>query len=371
MEITKEKNIITYFFEDEKRKFTLDLLTLEVKENNTILTNYPRLLEGCAFYYHFENNFIRKVSYLVFSNSFSQKEFILETISFLEKMDSLGFCFDDVRFIYEHLDLFRKIKINGSFKTFFEEGNTEYISNNQLIQYLFKNLFNKHNFTNDIRESLSEIYLRTNEDYLKYICKQEENQFIHFLYNWSSMAIDFFTVCQDLNYDYKKEKNIFFAYCKIKKQKEILENEKNNRILMESDKSELIFEDDEYIVIVPKSVSDFIDEANQQKNCIYTNYLEEVVDGATDIVFIRRKSQIAKSLLTCEVSPNYVLKQVLYHFNNEMTDKSKEYPFVIKYQEYLMSLPDYDGNFEKPFNYTEEEYWNWNNDDEEDNDEDN
>lgn len=63
----------------------------------------------------------------------------------------------------------------------------------------------------------------------------------------------------------------------------------------------LNFSDDNFEVFIPNSKEDFIDEANQQHNCVFRTYYPDVVSGKLFIVFVRRKDNPTHSYITCEI----------------------------------------------------------------------
>lgn len=85
--------------------------------------------------------------------------------------------------------------------------------------------------------------------------------------------------------------------------------------------SKNIFKTKHYIIIPPKTRKEFISEASQQGNCVYTNYYEKYASGKCDIYFMRRVNSVNKSLVTVEVRNNKVVQSLIK--GNEMPDKSE------------------------------------------------
>ena len=92
----------------------------------------------------------------------------------------------------------------------------------------------------------------------------------------------------------------------------------------------------EYEYIVPLTTEDVVEEADQQSNCLVNaNYMQRVIDGASTLVFMRKKKDIDHSFITMEiygdairqaylasnVSPSYTMKTEIAkyakHFNLE------------------------------------------------------
>lgn len=86
------------------------------------------------------------------------------------------------------------------------------------------------------------------------------------------------------------------------------------------DEMEKVFGD--YCFIYPKCTQDIKDEAVQQNNCV-ASYIKKVIDGESHILFLRKKEQPDKSLVTIEVR-NGKIVQALQRFNHPLTDEQKE-----------------------------------------------
>lgn len=81
-------------------------------------------------------------------------------------------------------------------------------------------------------------------------------------------------------------------------------------------KFNLHFSNDLFEVIIPQNKQDFVDEATEQHNCVFRAYYPMVIDCETLVVFIRRKEDINKSFITCEINPhNGEIKQCLKKYN--------------------------------------------------------
>lgn len=88
-----------------------------------------------------------------------------------------------------------------------------------------------------------------------------------------------------------------------------------------------------YVALVPFTAEEFLNEADQQSNCVYRSYTDRVADGSTNIVFIRHKDDLKKSVVTCEVR-NGVIWQYLAKHNNSVNNQEL-LDFKEKYQEHL------------------------------------
>lgn len=86
-----------------------------------------------------------------------------------------------------------------------------------------------------------------------------------------------------------------------------------------------------YTVIVPQTSQDIKDEAVQQHNCV-ASYIDGVIDGKCQIVFLRHKAEPEKSLVTVEVRGNCVV-QALQTYNQPLTKEQAD--IIDHYETYL------------------------------------
>jgi len=99
----------------------------------------------------------------------------------------------------------------------------------------------------------------------------------------------------------------------------------------------LFFETDEFITVIPHTIEDMINEGRQQQNCIGRLFVDAIIAEYTNIVFIRKKNDIDKSLISCEVYNNGLIAQFLKAHNSRVyPELDKEYyEFQQAYQEHL------------------------------------
>lgn len=79
---------------------------------------------------------------------------------------------------------------------------------------------------------------------------------------------------------------------------------------------------DEYAFIYPKCIQDIKDEAVNQSNCV-ASYVQKVIDGNCDILFLRKKDMPNKSLVTIEVRNNKIV-QAKQRYNYQVTSEQQE-----------------------------------------------
>lgn len=97
--------------------------------------------------------------------------------------------------------------------------------------------------------------------------------------------------------------------------------------------SKLYFEDDTYLVRIPRGKADFIREGEENNNCVGTfNYYELMLQKQLFVVFIREKVNPDKAFITCEVSPRGKILQYLGRGNVEVPAADN---FKKRYQAFL------------------------------------
>lgn len=128
------------------------------------------------------------------------------------------------------------------------------------------------------------------------------------------------------------------AYAELYKNYMVNKDAIDNKALAEwNDLPSLAFETDELCVVIPKTVEEFKQEGNSQSNCVYTMYLQKVVESKTRVVFIRQKSNPDESYITCEVDKNGIIRQYLTRYNYEPQEENA-IKFKRLYQDYLNSV---------------------------------
>lgn len=100
-----------------------------------------------------------------------------------------------------------------------------------------------------------------------------------------------------------------------------------------NDIPELYYENDTYIMRPLLTKEEFHEEAEAQHNCVEWAYLEKVIDGSTHVVVIRRKDNPSKSLITCEISNQFRIRQYYGRYNTD--PKRAEAQFRTELSKYL------------------------------------
>lgn len=112
--------------------------------------------------------------------------------------------------------------------------------------------------------------------------------------------------------------------------KVIIENENKIRELEN-------YEDDNFVIVVPKKLSDFTDEGRQQNNCVGYYYHSSIEKGLNLIFFVRKKDNPEKSYMTCRYYvPTHSIDECRY--KNNHTVYGEDIDFVYKIGERITEI---------------------------------
>lgn len=111
---------------------------------------------------------------------------------------------------------------------------------------------------------------------------------------------------------------------------------------LKSDKNEIGFSDN-YCVIVPSEAEDLVRESDSLGHCVQ-EYCEDVANGSTYILFLRRADKPDKPYVTMEVTKRYRLVQVKARKNEPATLEAQKY--VRKWAEQKGLIIDTDDLYE-------------------------
>lgn len=148
---------------------------------------------------------------------------------------------------------------------------------------------------------------------------------------------NFFKWCDFIGYIPTKD-DFFKQYLMVKKN--YIANKKsydNKAIVHTLAKHEKCwqFENDLFEIFVPSTVDDFKYEADIQNNCVYTMYLERVINGTTNIVFVRKKDNPTHPYITCEVDNYGDIRQFYLANNCSVAYNGVEAEFRNAFAEYI------------------------------------
>lgn len=123
----------------------------------------------------------------------------------------------------------------------------------------------------------------------------------------------------DTNRDFKHNIDILENYINRERNNKILENENKYREIE-------TLSNDDYTIIVPKSMGDFTQEGKMQNNCVGYYYHDSIANGENFVYFIRKKENPEKSYITCRYNINARETREYRTVNNGMVrdDKAME-----------------------------------------------
>ena len=83
---------------------------------------------------------------------------------------------------------------------------------------------------------------------------------------------------------------------------------------------------DDYIVVVPQTYEDLVDEGKQQNNCVGHYYNESILGGENLILFIRHSNSPKKSYITCRYN---IKKQDIVEYRYKNNQDVNGYDMII------------------------------------------
>lgn len=102
-----------------------------------------------------------------------------------------------------------------------------------------------------------------------------------------------------------------------KERKEINKKEKLLRKMMPELEKLYLAEDEQFMIVIPKSKKDFNEEGVQQHNCVGGSYFNMMVNKKCVVVFLRKRSDPNKSFCTVEFSPEGDVRQNRTYCNQD------------------------------------------------------
>jgi hypothetical protein len=354
IKVEKEKNMLKYYLDDKTTPYMIDLNSgklygLSGKQIISIPSpilhymNYECKLESDN-YSHFLKRFLR------FTTSMTQlpKVWIrrAEDISAYDRLIAVGYtpdelddrwCWDNLLNLVKHIKHFAKLKADC--------GGVIHIDLFEEYHELKKSLWLKENglennkyFNTRMCEICENLQLTTAQIKLVYSWCTEGLSTLP-LGNWDmrDMLTKIFKYAKYLDFSLARG-NFLKQYRDITTMYNDMKDEIENKRFLESQMKHikaLNFETADYIVVVPTKCNDLIVEGMKQCNCV-GGYVNNVMDNQCNIVFIRKKSEIEKSYITCEIK-NGEIKQFLLKFNGHIYEESDK-EFRRLYQEHLNEL---------------------------------
>lgn len=129
--------------------------------------------------------------------------------------------------------------------------------------------------------------------------------------------------------------DFFRTYINLYREYHLRKQELDNKAIKamaDRHRTALTFETDDYVVVIPETVDEIIDEGKNQHNCV-GGYVSEVIKEYCNIVFVRKKSEPDKSYITAEISNHGRICQYLREYNRRTEGADND--FYRAYQQHL------------------------------------
>lgn len=97
------------------------------------------------------------------------------------------------------------------------------------------------------------------------------------------------------------------------------------------------YENDKYIIVTPHSVSELLEEANQQRNCLAC-YANNYANGRAKIFFMRKKSCPDRSYISIEMSGDLVDFRQVYYACNRRVENTEDLAFLEEWRKHIQTV---------------------------------
>ena len=339
--LKKEKNLFTFYMEqeDSQTPYILDVNSgVCYGKKGKALKNQPKALKVAIKYIlnNTQNFDIDVVNMAITLNTTLN----MHLLAVADKLASLGYSLGEdetsayLGYIDKNFKAFAKSYKNNPALTF-AQFSREY----PFQQWLLKNNLRVDNYMPlEFLRFAYQVWTFTN-----YTKKLDVNLLIYYLkhglydyeeypYSVGTKVDKYMYWCEVLKV--KPKKDCFMrTYAELKIIFEKYQEDNSNDILKEVQNCNLEFENEKYKVVVPTTKREFVEEATNQHNCVFKMYYPRVLENRTNVVFIRNKQNLDKSLVTCEVQDGTILQYLLK--NNRKVQDTELLEFKELYQEYL------------------------------------
>lgn len=129
--------------------------------------------------------------------------------------------------------------------------------------------------------------------------------------------------------------DFFRTYINLYREYSLRQQELDNKAvkaMADRHRTALTFENDDYVVVIPETADEIINEGKNQHNCV-GSYVNDVVRENCNIVFVRQKSNPDVSYITVEIYSNGYIGQYLRSYNHSASDA--DHAFRRLYQQHL------------------------------------
>ena len=344
MEIVKDKNILM-ISQEAGKAYKIDLSTLTMYGiTGRLLKNLPKPLQDSDTQYllSVSSGIEARLAFAVVQaceNSllFHNRERTIQALSLFERFLAVDLKPNSLLDIYYHIDSFANVKLDGELIAYAIKEHNGKINKDVLTAYNMRAFREKYPLDDSQYQQIMCIYDCTNSmEFTEFMAVNVLYRFVEEIDNWRNYACKFFQMAKDLEKDWRKEKFMFDAYCRYSVEHRAWQDKEIDRKIMLHYNEKLAFENDTFMVVIPKTGQEIRQEGRSNRNCV-SSYVNSVADNQTIIVFVRYKNNPEKSFITCEIRPNTLrIVQFLEKFNYSPCKEALR--FKQEYQNYLSTL---------------------------------
>ena len=129
--------------------------------------------------------------------------------------------------------------------------------------------------------------------------------------------------------------DFFRTYINLYREYNLRKQELDNKAIKamaDRHRTALSFENNDYVVVIPETADEIINEGKNQHNCV-GSYVRDVIAQYCNIVFVRKKNEPDKSYITVEIDKKGHIQQYLRAYNHSTQGTDNDFCQV--YQKHL------------------------------------
>ena len=345
--ITKEKNLLKIQYSDKNKPYVFDMSTGRMYGlSGTVLKNSPSGMVSVISQHMNDFNVLKYLFRIhsCYGTSYANMSNWVNGILFWDRLDSIGYGNstlwevtdnEAIQFVEKHFKKFATV-----FRENPEISIRQFYNNYSTLEWAKENHIKVDDyFTIEDAEFLKSLRLANAKQnslavyYIKKgIRKVLSGGSIH------NLITKYCEMCDKLNTEYVKG-DFIREYAIIKSTYDTHKEELDRTALINNqmkNQKALTFSLNGLEVVIPTTKQEFIDEGNNQSNCVSRLYLPKVMAGTTNVVFIRKSNELDKSYITCEVNNGRII-QYLARYNNQVTDENA-LDFKKQFEKHLKDL---------------------------------
>lgn len=327
---TKEKNLIIFALDGTKGTYKLDINTgIFYGIKGAPIKSCPRRNEIVRLlpYYHTDNsNNLSYVLHAMFNNHYNTAIYVeyVEAMQAADKIDAIGInplCLgkDQYAYLGKHIKaLAAYIKEHDDFRyreftmwCEFEEAKKELGALADLL-------------TAEMYDGIKRIGVDLSKEELS-VCAYYLGRGKYWEYHRGSVdrLAEYIRMCRKMGMAPQKVNNFMREYCETKKTYELRRAEYDNKQIAinyakHSKAWEFAYGD--YVIVIPTSGQDIIDEGAKMHHCV-GSYVDNVVRNDTYICFVRHKDTPDIPYITCQVYTNGNIGQYFLAYDRYISDE--------------------------------------------------